>query len=340
MYADVVTPWAASSYAAFFCGTKRAMQRVLSAVRRFRADPLYYAKTSWARMPLIRTLGGSVGRPILIASLPRSGSTWNFSVLSAARETLPVFEPILFSGKSVEPWWPWFLTNDRSLSVIQENASLAFQGIPRIPRYMLRHPERWGVIGRSKKRPLVKEVMLPDLPRYIDQFRPKIILLRRHPAAVAESMLRTGVLEDTRLAHAHADARIAPLFQDGSLLTSIGRLQGFLLKDFLAKIAGYEDIMHVSHETQCMNPRGVFREIFSFCDLSWSEAVELMLDRLNVDNEHAHREPHTFFQPIRATQRIPSRVGKDLTPHEREEVRTGWMEFNLPWYRNSSDWVF
>lgn len=287
----------------------------------------------YARHLLTRTGFGSsalakispTGKPLLIASLPRSGSSWVLAVLATAPETLPMHEPILTALKKHRRRWPWFsLTVDDTIP-LAIYARDAFLALPRHPPQKMLYHNRWCIRSRHRCRPLVKEVLLGLLPECIKRYTPTVILLTRHPLAVAESLVRTGTLDRIRIEYGKQDPHIKELFRDVPLYQAIGRLQAYLMQNFETELSWYKDIIRVSHEDLCLSPHQVFSNLFARTGLSWSEAVTKKIDELQ--SMHSEEATSTF----RHTARLPGLIGTGLTEEERAQIKRGWLEYLNYW---------
>ena len=303
-------------------------RRISYITTQLRQYPAFYA-----RHLLTRTGPGSsalakisaTGKPILIASLPRSGSSWMLAVLATAPETLPVHEPILTALKKHKKRWPWFSLAVDDTIPLAIYARDAFQALPRHPPQNMLYHSRWSIRSRHRSRPLIKEVLLGLLPEFIKRYRPTVILLTRHPLAVAESLVRTGTLDAIRIGYAKQNTRFNEFFRDVPLYQAIGRLQAYLIKNFEAELSGYDDIIRVTHEDLCLSPHREFSSLFTKTGLSWSEAVAKKIDELQ--SVHSEEPMSTF----RHTTKLPALIGTGLTEEERAQVKRGWLEYVNHW---------
>ena len=312
----------------FRYSTRRKLRRLLS-------TPTFYVRTWWAWLPqacrwVVRL--NPTSNPILITSLPRSGSTWCLHVIGEAEETLPAYEPILNALKRYDRNWCWFSREPDDKVDYPTFCYNCFTGIPKGPSELYLAWHRWGIWSRQGRRPLVKETLLRSMPQCIKTYSPTVVMLRRHPAAVAESLIRSNVLSSIRLANAQRKPVFARLFEGVPIYQALGRLQGYLLSEFLSQCSHYEKLLIVSHEQLCTAPIPEFQKIFAHCGLKWSARIERKLARLSeVESPY----PGT---PQRITSTLPSRIGAGLTTQEITQVRKGWDEYGLPWYRLDEEW--
>ena len=57
-------------------------------------------------------------KPILVVGLPRSGTTWQFNILSQAKEVLPIFEP---DNRPINPYSYYYLGSNHRFPINKGN---------------------------------------------------------------------------------------------------------------------------------------------------------------------------------------------------------------------------
>jgi hypothetical protein len=135
---------------------------------------------------------------ILMVSYPRSGSTWISSILGFSPDLAYLFEPVTTAFVEKVSTKNFYLPDgqDPDFDLYAEISDQAFHGIP--PRTSLfpvikSYKDFW-LPNRKNLRLLIKEINPPATAFFIGRYTPDIIVLLRHPAAVAESHERMGYL--------------------------------------------------------------------------------------------------------------------------------------------------
>lgn len=297
----------------------------------------------WARFAPLRTVARRRSPrtpPVLVCSLPRSGSSWVGEVLGGASDALYLREPITQT---------WLGPGRRTIFAVDPAAppadyaaaaDAALAGIPVFPRNIVRKPEQWEMTARAERRVVVKEVNPMALSWLRAAFAPRTILLVRHPAAVAESSRRLGWTEID-------PAGQAAMFLSGPLArwrdafapaddfwTRHGVLQGAATRVALDATAGAGDCRVVAYESLCADPLTVFRDLFDFAGLTWTPGVEgAVAARSGAAGDRADA-----YGTVRDSRGMIDRWRRDVTAADAARVREGWRRFDLPWYADGADW--
>jgi len=122
---------------------------------------------------------------------------------------------------------------------------------------------------------VIKEVNPMALPWITVRFRPKIIFLVRHPAAVAASHFRLG------WRNVSLEERIPPDMWssksrygvNADFWTQHGHFQAEALQIALEALENYPDHRLVTYEDLCANPIGIFQDLYGWAGLPWTESV-------------------------------------------------------------------
>jgi hypothetical protein len=156
---------------------------------------------------------------ILLLSYPRSGSSWIAQILSTSNDVAYLREPINQvlqhrSGRATATETVFDPHADATtLGWYTRVADRAFAGIPpdNVPDVVGRASDL-SVRGRRQRALLIKEVNPLAAALFVERYAPKVVLVLRHPAAVADSYHRLGWLHGqfetfgrqygTHLAHA------------------------------------------------------------------------------------------------------------------------------------------
>jgi len=263
--------------------------------------------------------------PVLILSLPRSGSSWTGDTLGQAIDAMYLREPFTQSRVNDDrltyhPEWNFDLTPDRLTADYWRLTQDAFAGLPRFSRKIVRYPKQWGFIGRTQRRLVIKEVQSLTNVWLVQRYRPRVIFLVRHPAAVALSYQKFGwgqfaTLEDWR-EHGERQARV----------------QRFILD----QLDAYPDKRYVEYETLCADPVSQFQELFRFAQLKWTAALErLILERNTDEGSDQDRNPYRLK---RNSARMIDSWRSKIDEAALRALQAGYSAYPLPWYRSQADW--
>lgn len=281
--------------------------------------------------------------PVLILSLPRSGSSWVGEILGRAPNALYLREPITQSSMQQHGANRPILCVDKAQTdpALQMHAYNAFYGIPDFTQGIVHDAQQWNLRTRTQKRVVIKEVNPLAAEWIISEFMPQVILLVRHPVAVALSYKRLGWLD-------------APLSDVRSCLNQInkddlseltqpsntkdfwfnnGLMQGGCLSYALALLDNYPNAKVIKHEELCEDPIVNFRDLFCSAGLEWSLRSEnLIREKASGDDQ---RGP---YSTNRDTKTMPKAWRTQVTQDEINQLRAAFSQFDLPWYTSDDEW--
>jgi Sulfotransferase family len=224
------------------------------------AEPIETA-IKWASWgPLSRGIA-RVLRPrqpaVLVLSLPRSGSSWVGDMLGAASNALYLREPFTQTDLAVNvrqvfnpPDYPPLEATMRRL------ADKAFLGLPDFRPKVVVAPEQWDLRHRRRGRVVIKEVNPRACRWFVENYRPRVVFLLRHPAALAWSSVRMQWLGPTP---ADWEQR--------------GREDRETLRQMWAPLKNYANHLRVYYEDLCNDPLRGFQQLYEFAGLTWTDAV-------------------------------------------------------------------
>lgn len=271
----------------------------------------------------IRTLEPS----ILILSLPRSGSSWVGEILGSANNAMYLLEPIsksfLASGSGttifdVEP--------ARPPEAYQYFADIAFGGLPAFPPSIVRFPQQWNPSYRSHRRLVIKEVNPLAIDWFLRRYRPRVVFLVRHPAAVALSFEKLGWWFSV---HSQDSASVS----EEGVWQEYGERQGAILRVAWNNLSRYDDYTIILYEDLCAEPLKRFRQLFDFAGLAWEKKIEtLIYKKSSYDDKNAP------YGTARNSQSMIRAWKNDITREKLEHLKTGYRAFGLPWYEMEDDW--
>lgn len=257
--------------------------------------------------------------PVLVISMPRSGSTWTAEMLGLARNAMYLFEPltkslIAFQGPSAQT--NFRVDSSAPPSDYEHWADLAFNGVPCFPPAVTRFPAQWRLSSRTKRRVIVKEINLRAGPWLMQRYCPRLILLVRHPAA--------ALLSSQQLGWRSRGLEIARQY---------GNKQGRDLRTMLDHLETYPAHQIVTYEELCIDPITLFKKLYDFAGLAWSPAIETQVAEHSLGGDRSES-----FGTYRNSSAMSNAWKKNMPANEVAALRDTFEAYDLPWYRDDKDW--
>lgn len=278
--------------------------------------------------------------PVLIISLPRSGSSWVGDTLGASPGALYLREPInqAYTARRSDLPTVHEMTEEIANSAYQAIAADALGGMPAFPRGVVRRPDQWRLSSRTRRRPVVKEVNPLATAWLAENFRPRIIFLRRHPAAVAHSVHRQGWtgLQFQRKFQPETVKKWnldRPEFAR-SFWTRHGAFQALVMIKTMEALEAYGEFLPVCYETVCESPVEQFRAMYEYAELPWSDEVEQMV--LSRSSSSSHDRSDTYGT-ARDSRKMIESWRRDMDDASLAEVRDAYLALDSPFY-GPDDW--
>jgi hypothetical protein len=244
--------------------------------------------------------------PVLVLSMPRSGSSWVGETLGRAPTALYLREPLTQSRPPEEASRDTVFAVSDALpppAFYAQAADDAFAGLPRFPRSIVITPRDWSLRRRTRGRLVVKEVNPLACGWLVADYRPRVILLVRHPLAIAHSYLRLGWIG-----------------ADPASWLDLGRRMSSAMSHALSALEAAGEHRVVAYETLCADPIGQFEALFEFAGLPWTETL--------ADHVRANTAPGPS----------PERARSATSSEAVEQLRAGYMSRSLAWYQSDADW--
>ena len=252
---------------------------------------------------------------VLLLSLPRSGSSWAGEALGCAADALYLREPVTQGDRLFHDLGTVFVIDRPDLdSRYRQLANKAYAGLPDFDQSVVRFPGAWEPTRRSTRRVVIKEVNPLACGWHIDHYAPRVVLLVRHPAAVALSWQRKGWLAPNEKSWA-----------------ANGEVQGRALRAALDALSRHAAHRIIAYEDLCTDPIGVFKSVYAFAGLSWDVRAEQFIHERTVADG-------TQWDTSRNSQTMIHRWRTQVVPSHVNALHHTFAEFDLPWYRSPFDW--
>lgn len=318
-------------------GVKRSFRKTL---RRFR--PVIWTNLGLISWHLARA-APLTSPPVLILSLPRSGSSWVGEILGQSASSLYLHEPITqtYLDQNIEAGPSFFEIDTGDLPMgYRFAADAAFLGLPVFHSVIVKSPLEWMWLqNRQHQRVLIKEVNPFALQWFIGEYKPRIIYLVRHPVPVANSFHRmgwTGKQFESRFA-SHTLSALDPSYQTftDSFWAEMGAMQAVTLNRSLEILEGYSDCTIVQYEEICADPLTLFRRLFSFADLQWQQAVE---DRIISQSNASNKNRAQTYSTSRSSNAMIDSWKGEVPEDVIAEVRQAYCSYNPVYYAADGDW--
>jgi hypothetical protein len=251
------------------------------------------------RGPNISTRGGESKSdekpPVLITGCSRSGTTWVGKTLRESPGFRYIYEPFNI-GKRVRlrglPLPYQFFRID------SQNEAPYLGSVDRLlrgewPRRLL------GRLLRRRLRPLLKDPLAVFSADWLSRrFDFQVVVLIRHPAAVAASRLRLGwhfdfshLLGQDRLMHTHLaemrDEMTCLVAEQGDILDEASVLWKAVYSVVARYRRSHPEWLFVRHEDLCRDPVGEFRRICSYLQIDLCPSMSRYIERSTSEKNSA-----------------------------------------------------
>lgn len=317
-----------------------AIRRPLGQSRRYAGHPGLPAAQFWPVGEILAAAVPTLTPPILLVSLPRGGSSWAGRLLGSSDRSLYLHEPVTQShlarlgGRGVSEFEMAACKRPRAYL---RDAALALHGVPRFPESVVHFRDQWRPATRRRRRVVVKEVNPLALDALVDRFRPRVVYLLRHPAAVARSYKSLGwdgsQLFRSRFAPATLSAleREFTIPHDAGFWEQSGALQAIVQHRVMRVLGAWPDHTVVRFEDLCRNPVGGFARLFDFCGLPMTPDLEAEIERSShADGPYRPGGSDT----VRDSRAMAGRWKQEVDADSIAAVRRGY-EANRPlFYRD------
>lgn len=280
--------------------------------------------------------------PVLLLSLPRGGSSWIGSILGAAENSYYLREPITQSYQALHPGGPVTFELDACVDrqAYRRFACAAFSGLPAFPPAIrpYRHQQWWA--RRSRCHMVVKEVNPLVLDWILDEFKPIVVYLIRHPVAVAHSYHSqgwTGVPFErmfTAGSRSALSARYSFSCRD-DFWKKIGALQAMVQNTVMDSLQAAPAFKVIQYEEFCIHPAENFERLFRFCGLRMDARVwDLMNRSTSTQGDYRPGQYDTDRNTSDMADRWRSVVGES----DIALIKSGYFENSPRFYVSDEEW--
>ena len=303
----------------------------------------------WSRLHRVGMLIGRAFRlphkPLLITSLPRSGSSWIGELLGSASNALYLREPLnqsyLASGGTttvfdVDPHSP---PDDYALF-----AKRAFNGVPVFPKGVVQDIRQWSLFSRGDRTLVIKSVNPLALTWLLETYHPRCLHLVRHPAAVASSYWQRGWRNpEEKLSQLSPRLMNGPLKPWRHAIRSAsgfweaqGVFQGAVQRVVTDALAGQEDCRIARYEDVCVDAEAKLQELLDFAGLNVDNSIIKRIAELSLADELGGSNT---YGTRRNSRKMANAWKRKVNADQLAALRAGYSAFELPDYNSAADWT-
>jgi len=309
-------------------------------LERVMRSPVVWANFGPASQILARAIS-PLPPPILLLSLPRSGSSWVGNILGLSNASLYLREPINQSyldayGRSSETVFE--VTSRQGSSKYKAFADSAFMGLPVFSSSIVMFPEQWSLGKRAKRRLVIKEVNPLAVAWLVESYRPKVIYLIRHPAAVANSFARLGWVgkqfEHRFTAETLAKGNFKHERFSSSFWAEQGALQAVILQLVLDELERNSRFIVTKYEDLCANPLAAYQKLYAFAELEWDSSFEEQILLHSNAPESDRSDGYNIFRNSRTMIDV---WRSELSAEEIDALKEAYLSYD-PRYYGPEEW--
>jgi hypothetical protein len=283
-------------------------------------------------------------RPILVVGHGRSGTTWVGEVLGMSQGGLYYHEPFATrqSGDvDIDYWFHYIPPGASDPSGLEPALDPAFAGL-RCAGRRWQHPSWTRLLPGY--RVVVKEVAaLMSVEWIARRYRPKVVIVVRHPCPVILSELEQGtspedsimaLLRQRELFRDHLEPWRRSIEAASTPFEKLAAVWAARHRVIANAINRNRDWLVLSYEPLCLDPQKVFRWITYRLGLVWTCDLENYVEYTSSRNVPGH------YKSVRISRLQPEKWKARITATEAESVRKMVERFRLPFYTSNDHWVF
>jgi hypothetical protein len=171
------------------------------------------------------------------------------------------------------------------------------------------------------------------IPFISSHFKPRIVVLFRHPAAVVASCLRMQladgnrrVFKQTKLAEDYLQPYLADIKVLDDPLAAMGLQVAIFHHIWEKQLLENPDWISISHEALCHDPERKFRQLYNSLDLEWTSQVSNYLRQHDVEG--------TDFDIQRRTSTEIDKWTREMTTEQIKSIRKGYELVPCSYYED------
>lgn len=306
-------------------------------------SPVWWARVGWLSALIVRLIRPN-RPPLLIMSLPRSGSSWVGKILGSAPNALFLREPINQSHLAIGGGTTVFDVDPESPpNAYALFTARAFTGIPIFPPGVVRDAKQWSLLSRRDKRVVIKAVNPLALSYLLKTYRPRVLFLVRHPAAVASSYWELNWRNTEEKL-----AQFGPRLMEGTLepwretirsasgfWQAQGVFQGAVMHIANQALGACKEYKVIQYEQICEDPECKLAELFEFADLKLDDSVRRLIAESTLGTG---QEERGTYSTRRNTQEMARAWKLKVSAEHLAQLHSGYSAFKLPYYASADDW--
>ena len=260
---------------------------------------------------------GQKSDPIIVISLPRSGSSWIGACLGISSSALYYREPFTRPYSAANGGRVVFDVDPECIPKEYQASSKKIERLsPHIRPSVVAYPHQWPPFSHHARVPVIKEVNPLACRWLIDRFRPRaVVVLVRHPAGIARSMRALGWL----------------LGDESSLddWRRFGARVSNELQQMLAQLSEFEQVKIVRYEDVCAAPKETLKSMYEDLGLKWTTQSEQWVQ----GSSKAQVESKDHFSVRRDSTKNAYRWRESISAEQLAALMEGYRENELPeWY--------
>jgi hypothetical protein len=252
--------------------------------------------------------------PVLLLSYPRSGSSWIGAMIARSPDVAYLREPVsgLYLAGTTKETVVDPDSDVETRGLYTKFADRAFEGVLSWQlEDAVTSTDAFAFRNRRLRTLVIKEVNPLAADFYVRRYRPKVVMILRHPAAIAESYERMGWL-------------------DGAF-EEIGLLYGTHMAAALVACES-TSLTIVRYEDLALDPRSRFRALFDSLAVRPPDDFEGVV----VELCEAKGSLDDAYEVRRSSREEAFKWRERIRPDEIDAVMRGYLRSSLPYYRDDT----
>lgn len=281
--------------------------------------------------------------PIFICGHGRSGTTWIAKTIKEGNEVLYYNEPCNPNSRKGEySTWFKYVRKGENFKFFEERLDACFRGL------IIGGAKSW--ITKKAYRRLIPNyrIVIKDIATFMSlewvyiKYRPLILILMRHPCAVALSERNQNtpyknaikfLINQSNLTEDHLKDYVYVMESAKKPLEIYSAVWGARIKILANLIGRYPEWKIIHYENICDDPLNSFYEIFCQYDLKWSQNIKNFIIKTTT------KELPGLYSISKLSNKQIYKWKEDMSTNEIDQVRNIVERFELPFYNKESDWI-